>query len=296
MKWARRHGKPVVFTVHTKFDEKFRAAFGPIFGKVLGPLLYKSLIRFICEADFITCPGEMFFEALLCAGVPKEKLRIVRNGISEWPLAATLDLSEDPILKRALEARSAGKAILLFVGQLIREKNPHVLLDALAKLKAMGVPFLCCFVGGGDQTRALMLRARKLGVGDDVLFVGRVFDRARLSRFYGLADLMTFPSTFETSGLVLMEAAQHGLATVGITGSSGIGEIVRDGENGFLAPLDPTLYAVRIASALSDQLGLARVRRNARQSLARSKDAMVDEFLGLYSDACVRSSSRTQSP
>jgi 1,2-diacylglycerol 3-alpha-glucosyltransferase len=279
MKWARYYNKPVLFTVHTKFAQKFEGALG----SVLGGLLYRDLVSFISEADLITCPGQRFMEELAQSGIPRRKLQVVRNGVPDWPkLPSTRKFDHDPLIERARAARRAGCAVLLFVGQHIREKNPHFLLDALARLSKLGQRFLCIFVGGGDQTRALMRQAEALGIREDVMFVGRIFDRARLSMLYELADLMTFPSTFETSGLVLMEAAQHGLATLGITGSSGIGENIRDGENGFLAPLDVELYAARICTALADEMHLARVRKQARLTLARSKDAMVDEYLALY--------------
>jgi len=282
MRWARTHKKPVVLTVHTKYQDKFKGTLGP----VIGSYLYWKLLLTINAADIVTCPGQLFYEQLLKDGVNPAKLRVVRNGVSDWPETTLEDrirvLQNDPLSNRIQEAKAAGKSVFLFVGQQIREKNPSFLLDALDILKKQGRGFLCLFVGGGDQSPWLEKKARRLGLQDDVVFVGRVMDRVRLSMMYALSDLMTFPSTFETSGLVVMEAAQHQLPTVGITGSSGVSEIVRDGDNGFLAPLVASQYARRIREAMDDKLAMRRIRARAAQTIARDKLDMVDDFLAIY--------------
>jgi 1,2-diacylglycerol 3-alpha-glucosyltransferase len=283
LKWARKHDKAVVFTNHTKFYDKISATLGK---NLLSRTVYSRMIGLMNQCDVITCPGAIFGEQLLREGVDAKKFRVVRNGVAAWP-ETTQEQRErmmltDPLAKQVFQAEDEGRSILLFVGQHIREKNPHLLMQSLAILKKRGEKFLCLFVGGGDLTESLIRQAKKLNIEKEVVFVGRVRDRVRLSMIFALSDLMTFPSTFETSGLVVMEAAQHGLPTVGIQGASGISEVIKDGDNGFLAPLEAEAYASRITSALSDPEALQRVRARAEQTIARTKDAMIDDFLAAY--------------
>jgi glycosyltransferase involved in cell wall biosynthesis len=283
MKWARKHNKKVMVTVHTKMYDKFASTFGR--GR-FSQFLYDRLNTVINQADMITCPGEIFGAQIQREGIDSSKFHVVRNGVADWPTTTRAEREKlmltDPVAERVAEARAAGKLILLFVGQHIREKNPHFLMRCLARLKAQGQDFFTLFVGGGDQTKDLMNLSRKLGIDGDVQFCGRVLDRTRLSMFYALADFMTFPSTFETAGLVVMEAAQHGLPTIGIEGSSGISEMLRHNENGYLAPLDEEKYTQAIIDAARDQTRYAAVRERAASTIARHKDDMVDDFLELY--------------
>ncbi len=283
LKWARKHNKKVMFTVHTKMYDKLAATVGRGW---TAQFLYDRLNRVINQADIITCPGEIFGAQIQREGIDSSKFHVVRNGVADWPTTTRSEREKlmltDPIAKRVAEARAAGKLILLFVGQHIREKNPHFLMRCLARLKAQGQDFFALFVGGGDQSKDLMNLSRKLSIDGDVEFCGRVLDRTRLSMFYALADFMTFPSTFETAGLVVMEAAQHGLPTIGIEGSSGVSEMLRHNDNGYLAPLDEEKYTQAILDAARDQARYALVRERAANTIARHKDDMVDDFLDLY--------------
>lgn len=282
-RWARALNKPTVTTVHTKYYEKIANTLGDGF---LARALYRRFLSQVSSTDLVTCPGSMVATDLVHQGLDPHRLRIVPNGVPRWPDAEKpppLALRrDDPLARRIDEAHAAGKAVLLFIGQHIREKNPHFLLDSFAALKHSGQPFLGLFVGAGDQAPALQRQASELGLSDDVVFVGAVHDRSRLSMIYALADLMTFPSTFECCPLVVMEAAQHELPTLGITGASGVSELLRDGTSGFLAPLEVRTYTQRIADALADRAHLQAVGRHAKRNVVRLQSDMTDDFLAIY--------------
>ena len=68
---------------------------------------------------------------------------------------------------------------------------------------------------------------------DKCIFTGPVYDRNELRAWNTRADLFLFPSTFDTNGLVVREAAACGLASVLIRDSCAA-EGITDGQNGFL--------------------------------------------------------------
>ena len=65
------------------------------------------------------------------------------------------------------------------------------------------------------------------------MFLGSIHNRERLRDFFSLADLFLFPSTYDTNGLVVREAAACRLASI-IVEKSGAAEGIVDGQNGLL--------------------------------------------------------------
>lgn len=133
----------------------------------------------------------------------------------------------------------SGRAVprVLFLSNMIRSKGPLVLVDALALLRQRGVAFEATFAGAPADDRTVAdFRAAVAGNGlaPHVRYVGPVFgdDKERLLAAH---DLLALPTWYDTFGLVLLEAMQHGLPVVA-TPVGAIPEIVVEGETGFLVP------------------------------------------------------------
>jgi glycosyltransferase involved in cell wall biosynthesis len=143
-------------------------------------------------------------------------------------------------------------------------KGVNVLIRALARLRAAGIPFRACLVGGGpllDRDRHLVTR---LGLDSQVSVTGFVPDpRAYLE----LADVFVLPSLRESSGSVsLIEALHAGLPVVA-SSCDGIPEDVTDGQSALLVPPGD---AEALAAALGRLLGDPALR----QTLARGGQAV----------------------
>ena len=79
---------------------------------------------------------------------------------------------------------------------------------------------------------------RQLKLEDVCLFTGAVRDREKLRAYFSLSDLFLFPSTFDTNGIVVREAAACGTVSVLVRGSCAA-EGVTDGENALLIEENP---------------------------------------------------------
>jgi glycosyltransferase involved in cell wall biosynthesis len=111
-------------------------------------------------------------------------------------------------------------------------KGLRLTLDALRRLKDAGKPFRMIFVGDGADRGEIESYARTLDLGERCIFTGAIHDREVLRAYFCAADLFLFPSTFDTNGLVVREAAACSLASVIVRGSCAA-EGVTDGETGF---------------------------------------------------------------
>ena len=127
-----------------------------------------------------------------------------------------------------------GEWVLLYVGQMNWKKNILHILEACAQLQQEGLRFRLVMTGQGPDQAAIQAKASELGLEARTVFTGHILDAGLLRGLYQLADLFVFPSVYDTSSLVLREAAALGTPAV-VTLDSCPAEVVRHGENGFLA-------------------------------------------------------------
>lgn len=216
---------PVVFTYHTKFDIDIARA---IKGRALQSAAVKLLVNNITACDEVWVVSRGAGENLRSLGFDGEYI-VMPNGVdlpkgraeeAARGLDRTLDLPRDV-------------PVYLFVGRIMWYKGLRLILDALARLKGAGRDFRMVFVGDGQDREAAEDYARELGLENECVFVGALRDREAIRAWYTRGDLLLFPSTFDTNGLVVREAAACGLGSLLIRGSCAA-EGIQDGETGIL--------------------------------------------------------------
>ena len=144
--------------------------------------------------------------------------------------------------------------VVLSVGEVNKNKNHKVGIEALAKLNDPDVYYVIC--GRGPLMDAHKELAKELGVGDRVVLTGY---RTDVADFYKMADVFLFPSFREGLPVAVMEAMASGLPVVAtkIRGSS---DLVQQG-----ALFDPT-----------DVDGIAKAIETPRQDNAKHETAVFD--------------------
>jgi alpha-1,6-mannosyltransferase len=100
---------------------------------------------------------------------------------------------------------------VLYAGRLGREKGLYELLEAAARSEE---PWRLHLVGTGPAARAIEARAQRLGLSRRVLFLPFVRNPRRLARLYAEASCVVMPGSYETFGLVALEAAASGARVV----------------------------------------------------------------------------------
>ena len=171
------------------------------------------------------------------------------------------------------------------------EKNHLQLLEAIARLRARGIPARALLIGDGPMRPAIEARSRDLGVAADVVLAGFHQDVRPL---LAASDVVALPSTsVETFSLAALEAMALGRPVV-LSEIGGAAEMVRPEENGFLFPPHDTPALVDSLAALADPAARERMGAAARSTVeARfSERAMVDRYEGLLQQLVLTRSQR----
>lgn len=217
---------PIVFTYHTKFDIDIAKA---VKAKFIQKEAIRALVNNIEACDEVWVVSNGAGENLRSLGYQGD-YRVVSNGV---------DFEKGRVTSEAVARVTAAydlpenTPVFLFVGRLVKYKGLPLILDALAKLSADGIDFRMVFVGSGPDEAEMKEKAASLLKPEQYIFTGPIYDREQLRAWNTRADLFLFPSTYDTNGIVVREAAACGLASVLINGSCA-SEGVTDGRNGFL--------------------------------------------------------------
>ena len=159
--------------------------------------------------------------------------------------------------------------IVLFCGKLIEKKQPLLLIEAFARVRALQQCSLV-IAGDGPLRSAAAELVTRLAV-PDVHFAG-FLDQQELPRAYAAADVFVLPSELhETWGLVVNEAMNFGLPIV-VSDKVGCAEdLVRHGQNGFVVKH----HDVR---ALADSIGQLVADGELRRAFGAGSVDIVEEY------------------
>jgi teichuronic acid biosynthesis glycosyltransferase TuaC len=181
-------------------------------------------------------------------GVAPERVRVVHNAI-DW---SAFNFDTPQAARERLGLPAAGR-LIVSVGHLIVRKRHHVLIEAFAKLRRE-VPDATLVIIGGKQFEAdyptrLTSQIQSLGLETAVKFLGNT-PPARVADWLRAADVFALATAREGCCNAVLEALAVGVPVV-TTPVGDNAHFVRNGENGFLAPVDD---AAALAAGLSQAM------------------------------------------
>jgi glycosyltransferase involved in cell wall biosynthesis len=274
---ARLSGVPSVAHLSDVAANPFRNPRPPAFPEALRSAArwgVDRLIRWARPTRFVV-PSRFLRDRL----VEAEGLPAGRVDVLHWPV-------EPSISRSAPEAARAGAARrFLFVGSLVPEKGPQVLLAAFREAVREKPELSLSFAGEGPRAYVAELRASAAGL--PVRFLGRL-ERAAVTEAYRAHDALVLPSIWdEPFAVVPLEAMALGLPVIA-SAAGGTAEAVEDGRTGLLVPpRDPVAIRDAILRLAGDGPFTASLARNG-QAWARGSLAFplfMDRLERLYESA-----------
>ncbi len=261
---AKRAGVPVL--VMTKHCAASRGGF---VSRMAHAVLDRAL------TDKIIAVSSAVGEQLAAAGTPKSCIEVIPNGIT--PVVPYGDVEREE-----LRERFGFDKEFLWVGvaaRLEQVKGVDLFLDAAREVLSRRDDVRFAVFGIGSQEEPL--RARVADLGDKVRFCGFCKE---IEQALFLLDIAVVPSRSEAFCLSAAEAMSMGTPVVAFD-VDGVGEVVRDGETGLLAPAgNAAALAGKIEILLSDEALRQRFGERGREVVRAelTAETMVQKTQALY--------------
>ncbi|MGW0173500.1 glycosyltransferase family 4 protein [Rhodococcus sp. NPDC003322] len=218
-------GAPSTVLVHHCHREQWPVA-GRLVGRIgwwvesrLSPRLHRGN-----QYLTVSLPSAEELDAL---GVDRGRVAVVRNGVD--PVPATAPVGD-------AGTRTAHPSICV-LSRLVPHKQIEDALTAVATLRDRIPALHLDVIGGGWWEENLRACAADLGIADAVTFHGHVSEH-RKHELLSRAWVHVMPSRKEGWGLAVIEAAQHGVPTVGYRSSRGLTDSIVDGVTGLVVGAD----------------------------------------------------------
>ncbi len=265
---------PLVFTYHTKFDIDIANA---IKNRHLQEEAARLLVQNISACDEVWTVSHGAGENLHKLGYEGDYI-VMPNGV-DFPKGRV----SDRLIAEATESYDlpAGLPVFLFVGRMMWYKGIRITLDALKTLSDKGEDFRMVFVGAGNDKEEICAYCESLGLDGKVFFAPPIRDRNMIRAWYCRADVFLFPSTFDTNGLVVREAAACALPSVLVAGSCAAEDVV-DGVNGFLIEENAGSMAAMLQKLCSEREFVKRMGEGAQRDLYMSWESSVKAAYDRY--------------
>ena len=261
---------PVLYTPHA-----FRTM-DPTLGS-RGRMIYGGIERLLGNwlSDRLICVSRDEYNHALSLGIPKERLRIVVNGVSAPPSGQRASI-------RARYGISQDALLFGFVGRLTPQKAPQRLVEAFARI-AMDLPQAhLLMIGIGELAGTVGDMIKAFGLEDRAHLDGSIPGATAVDAF----DVVVMPSRYEAMSYVMLEAAAGGKPLL-LTEVGGARTVIEPGKNGYIVANsdDPSELAAAMTrfadSKLLRSFTAEARRRKDGYTLAGMADATEEIYFEL---------------
>lgn len=261
---SRRYDLPMVYEVRALWED---GAVDQGVAKSGGPRYRatRALETFVMRrADAVTTICEGLRRDIVGRGIDEARVTVVPNAVDISSFSITGE--RDVVLAASLGV--AGARVVGFIGSFYAYEGLRLLIESLPLMLARDPSVRLVLVGGGQEEELLRRRTAELGLGNEVVFAGRV-PHELVRSYYNLMDVMVYPRlpvrvTELVTPLKPLEAMAQGRLVVA-SDVGGHRELIRHETTGLLFRAGS---AESLAATVTDALSMpdsAQIRKRARQ-------------------------------
>jgi rhamnosyl/mannosyltransferase len=265
---AAHRGRRLIVTYHSDVVRQWWAR--PLYAPLLNALLQRAQSVVATSPAYLASSPVMRTFADRCSIVPLG-VRPGRFRTSAESVAAIRQRWADRHFPR----------LVLYVGRFRTYKGLPYLVRAIAGLSAR-----LLLIGGGPGEPAVRQLVGRLGITDQVIFLGQVDDDA-LPAYYGASDVFVLPSIHrsEAFGIALLEAMAAGCPVISTELGTGTSWVNQSGVTGLVVPpADEAALRAALGALLAEPSLRERFGQAARERVAAefSEEQMLERIAGLY--------------
>ena len=276
VEYAKKNNVPAIATMHSQYKKDFLRAvkFEP-----LANLLTKVIIRQYNKCDECWAVNseiaKIYYEEYKYKKLPK-----VMGNATDMKLVENMEQAKKLINEKY--NISPDEEVFLFVGRINNLKNVFLIANSLKILKEKYNPkFKMLFVGSGQDEDELKSIIDKNNMNQDIIMCGKISDRELLANIYARADLFLFPSLYDASSIVQIEAASQKTPTLFVEGAATTATITEN-VNGFISQNNEEDFAEKINEIINNKALYDSVCENVYKDIYINWDSQVSKVFDFY--------------
>lgn len=280
-KYAKKHNIPLVSTLHSQFEKDFLRATK---SKAITRIMLNIIARVFNKCDVLWTMSPGCVELAHHYGY-KGNTDIISNAtdlVNNFSDKDIIDIKSQLFAKYNIQPDDK---VFITIGRVNKLKNLDVVFDCCKILKENGFNFKWLIVGNGGDMEYFENKTAKLNLQDKVVFVGKVVDPVEKGKLFAISNLHLFPSTYDTDGIVRIEAAAFSVPTVFVD-TSLPATTITDGDNGYITQNTPEAFSQKIEEIFADEDRYKKVQQNCKKDLYITWDEVVplayEKYLELY--------------
>lgn len=161
---------------------------------------------------------------------------------------------------------------IIAAGRLTHQKGFDILIDIYEKVYQQAPDWELNIFGEGEDREHLQEKITRKGLEKYIKLCGSV---KNISENYQKSSIFVLSSRWESFGLVLIEAMNHGLPSISFD-CDGPKNIIQDNQNGFLIPrFDKEQFAKKLLLLINDDKQRQKMGENARVSSTEYEEKNV---------------------
>ena len=276
VEYAKKNNVPAIATMHSQYKKDFLRAvkFEPF-----ANLLTKVIIRQYNKCDECWAVNseiaKIYYEEYKYKKLPK----VMGNATDMKPVE---NMEQAKKLINEKYNISPDEKVFLFVGRINNLKNVFLIANSLKILKEKYNPkFKMLFVGSGQDEDELKSIIDKNNMNQDIIMCGKISDRELLANIYARADLFLFPSLYDASSIVQIEAASQKTPTLFVEGAATTATITEN-VNGFISQNNEENFAEKINEIINNNALYDSVCENVYKDIYINWDSQVSKVFDSY--------------
>lgn len=167
------------------------------------------------------------------------------------------------------------------VGRIVKDKGHAKAVEVMNRVIEKVPQATLHFYGNGSEQDNIQELINAAGLGEHIKFEGF---SDNIPAVFASAALSILPSTFEGFPLVVQESLQQGCPVVAFDCNYGPADVIEDGVNGYLVPVDDVdAMADRIIKILTEQGLRDKLSANCAESIKKfSPEVVADKWARLF--------------
>jgi len=229
--------------------------------------------------------SDMVKQDIICwYGISEDRIDVIYNGVDIECFHPRNRQYREEIRKRY---GIGDEFVILFVSNNFKMKGLGYLIKALAKIKKEDHPPFKLLILGRDRPNPYLRLAKKLGILEEVIFVGSTNEP---EKYYGAADLLVHPTFYDACSLTVLEALASGLPVI-TTLSNGASGRISQGIEGLV--IEEIRAGDELKTAIKyffdDEIRIQTSNRGRTKAEVYSEKLNFDRMIGIFKEAIIYS-------